>query len=626
MSVTVLTPHVACVCTSSEVGNAVAEGYKQIYIITSKGIFLRQELRGGRIITMKRDSIPDYKEEVYTEDISAFMPGGKIPYEIYRQVEGFFRKVMEVGKTALEAMIFVMWTQEKGYFLWVPKQTVAAASARFDWDDKPEGSIIVNIHSHGSMNAFFSGTDDTDDATTICYSGVFGYLDKPKHVTTWRFNHYKHKIACTAEDIFQGLSLPAVEIPNEWLEAVSKTNSYQPSKWVYEGQGGAYGWERFPTSGKNKGGTSEGKNASQRSISFKEDEEDYLLNATGYAFRDFSGTPGSTISTVSTFNRPALTPTPSTKPSTPMAAALTSALSKDLEQKILAKVGHKYFYNQQQGHFVLKEGEQITAQDVKDITDIQKDIADHKEGTGNGKSGTLTLGKGLPIIQVESDDTGGETASIVINSASSTVPREVPMLPGAPETVTATGGPAVSSAISVSAPTLTAVAREVPPLTKTSKSVGTSTYTTAAGTDVSKKSQSTNGNDGVAIAIPTLVDEIEDLTAEKLEAYFTAQRISADEYDEAFAYLKEDPEPVGERIVFDGQYDVIAINHGVNVAMAYEAIDSNMAFLSNNDELLQTLMSDMLNLATLEGQGHIFKKLFDALPNETQEAIQMNGL
>jgi len=48
----------------------------------------------------------------------------------------------------------------------------------------PEGEhLVADLHSHGAMEAFFSATDDEDDAGEVKYSAVLGGLgDKPK----WR--------------------------------------------------------------------------------------------------------------------------------------------------------------------------------------------------------------------------------------------------------------------------------------------------------------------------------------------------------------------------------------------------------------------------------------------------------
>ena len=148
----ILAPHISCVCSSNEFAEAVALGYKEIYIITSKGTIKHHVLRGeNRFVRLKVDTIPGYEEVMISEALN-FLPAGKIPYAIYEQVLGFFRKVMEVKSAELEAMIHVLYNRELGYHIGVPPQTISKASVNYDWSYVPSGtSIVVDIHSHNTM-------------------------------------------------------------------------------------------------------------------------------------------------------------------------------------------------------------------------------------------------------------------------------------------------------------------------------------------------------------------------------------------------------------------------------------------------------------------------------------------
>lgn len=244
MSITAIAPFISCVCNSADFEEAVTAGYKEIYVVTTKGIFKHHILRGEkRFIQIKVDSIPGYKDLDLKEDISSFLPAGKVPFHLYQQVEKFFRDVIRTKGTALEAMIFVMWSQEQGYYLHVPNQKVGGASVTYDYNGFPSGSsIVINIHSHGHMNAFFSGTDDNNDSTKIQYSGVFGKFQDPQCTTVWRFNYYTKKFPASVTDLFLPPPIPEVEIPSEWLDKVEihtpvvHSKSYYPTT-VHQGSG-----------------------------------------------------------------------------------------------------------------------------------------------------------------------------------------------------------------------------------------------------------------------------------------------------------------------------------------------------------------------------------------------------
>jgi len=159
MTIRVIAPHLSCLVDMKltdedpdEMQEAINQGFSEIYMFTPKGIIKHHKLRGeNRFIQVKVDGIPGMKPAEINEVIQ-FLPAGKVPYELLDQVEAFFRKVMEVKKSNLEAMIFILWNAEQGYHLFVPDQQVSGASVRYDWDGIPEGSsIVVDVHSHNSM-------------------------------------------------------------------------------------------------------------------------------------------------------------------------------------------------------------------------------------------------------------------------------------------------------------------------------------------------------------------------------------------------------------------------------------------------------------------------------------------
>jgi PRTRC genetic system protein A len=175
---------------------------------------------------VKVDKVPGY-EEPKIEEAMNFLPAGKVPYELYEQILAFFKKVMEVNTSEVEAMIHVLYNPEQGYHLGVPPQKISKASVSYDWNYVPAGtSIVVDIHSHNTMSAFFSGTDNRDDANNISYSGVFGKLKDAEPMTVWRFNYMDKKYEAKVSDIFDAPARPEVEVPAAWLDNV-KVETYQ---------------------------------------------------------------------------------------------------------------------------------------------------------------------------------------------------------------------------------------------------------------------------------------------------------------------------------------------------------------------------------------------------------------
>lgn len=248
MAIQSLVPFISCVCGAADLEEALSQGFKEVYIMTTKGTFKHHQLRGeNRFIRTKVDVIPGYTEPVVTEGMN-FFPAGKIPYTIYEQVQAFFMKVMEMNSSEVEAMIHVLWNPERGYHLGVPPQTISKASVRYDWSYIPEGtSIIVDIHSHNTMGAFFSGTDDGDDRNNISFSGVFGKLKDPVPQTVWRFNYYAKKYTnISVADIFEASPATALTeeltglLGNVKIQATPTYPSYPHGGFSNQGNVGRY--------------------------------------------------------------------------------------------------------------------------------------------------------------------------------------------------------------------------------------------------------------------------------------------------------------------------------------------------------------------------------------------------
>ena len=105
----------------------------------------------------------------------------RIPFSLICQVIGFFRHFM--GEQELEAMVQIYWDKEQHeYRIAVPKQLVSKASvvAQIDAQDALDEDRYVcfaDIHSHNSMPAKFSATDDRDERMTRVYI-VIGELHR----------------------------------------------------------------------------------------------------------------------------------------------------------------------------------------------------------------------------------------------------------------------------------------------------------------------------------------------------------------------------------------------------------------------------------------------------------------
>jgi PRTRC genetic system protein A len=232
-------PYFSCIATPDSMAEAI-EKYSEVYFQNPDGSVLKHvKLSGGRYVRLPveivpkivKDNLPDMFKVVSELN---FLPAGKIPHSYFEQIVQFFRDVIKLKKAQFEAHAWILWTPERGYFISIPKQTVSAAQVAFTYDKEalPEGAVIVvDIHSHNSMGAFYSGTDDNNDKTGIYYSGVVGKLTDTSFDFVFRFNLNEAKLKCKLEDVFEMPAKPEVQVPQEWLDNVSvAAPSYLPGK------------------------------------------------------------------------------------------------------------------------------------------------------------------------------------------------------------------------------------------------------------------------------------------------------------------------------------------------------------------------------------------------------------
>ncbi|MDR6739614.1 PRTRC genetic system protein A [Herbaspirillum sp. 1173] len=88
-----------------------------------------------------------------------------------------------------EDICHIAWDSEAGQLVPVKLQIEDATpgSVRYRTDSLPaHQSLAIDIHSHGSMPAFFSDQDNLDDAGSVKFAGVIGNLDSDSPTVSFR--------------------------------------------------------------------------------------------------------------------------------------------------------------------------------------------------------------------------------------------------------------------------------------------------------------------------------------------------------------------------------------------------------------------------------------------------------
>lgn len=183
----------------------------------------------GKVYEMRRNEIGTFVAPslhiAELEDIRAGfqMSLPRLPAALLTQIIAFFRRVCVDCGRDVEALVNVLWDREAGeYVLHVPPQRIDKASVETDLSEQPDPSRylhVMDVHSHNTMAARFSRTDDLDEQATRLYM-VIGRLDRYYPDIRCRFACGGRHVEIPAEDVCERTDVPFTP---EWLEAVRET-------------------------------------------------------------------------------------------------------------------------------------------------------------------------------------------------------------------------------------------------------------------------------------------------------------------------------------------------------------------------------------------------------------------
>ena len=177
------------------------------------------------------DDVPVEIEEGINE---IYLP--KIPLSVVTKIHNFFRYVY--AEFSSEAIVLIWYNfNTRKWAIEVPEQKVSGASCDYDRDQTINDKLISGgftfvgtIHSHGTMSAFHSGTDDKDEFN---FDGL--------HITFGKVNNPVPEFACR----FVMKDLYLKREPEEVLEV--PTNNGFPSEWKSKIKKSTFGGTVFGT-------------------------------------------------------------------------------------------------------------------------------------------------------------------------------------------------------------------------------------------------------------------------------------------------------------------------------------------------------------------------------------------
>ena len=190
---------------------------------TNKPIVLLPS-KDGRVYEQRRNEIGCFTAPAENvrefEDIRAEfkMALPKIPAHIFSKVMGFFKSISD--ELHYEVLVHILYdTEEKEYIIKVPKQRISEASVNSETDEPyPDRYIhVMDFHSHNTMPAVFSGTDNADEKETRLYA-VEGRFNRTLPEITVRAGCAGKFIPLNPEDVFEGDFFDSY--PEEWKENI----------------------------------------------------------------------------------------------------------------------------------------------------------------------------------------------------------------------------------------------------------------------------------------------------------------------------------------------------------------------------------------------------------------------
>ena len=139
--------------------------------------------RNGNVYEMRRTEAGTFiaraEDVMELSEVSAgYIPAlPPVPFSLFSQILSFFRHYMQHGHET-EVMVHIYWDKERlEHCVVVPMQSVGKAHISVtvppeEATDTARYIHVADIHSHNSMPAFFSGTDDKDERATRVYMVV----------------------------------------------------------------------------------------------------------------------------------------------------------------------------------------------------------------------------------------------------------------------------------------------------------------------------------------------------------------------------------------------------------------------------------------------------------------------
>ena len=207
--------------------DAEAEPVKKMrYFMASSGVKVMQVTKISGNTVKIISSAQGIAGLTAVEDMVEVDVETKIPYSLLREILAGFKAVYDRDHTEAACQIYRTRDEEAKYIVYYPFQENTGASSDYAKDDdamtnlRQIHDLVCEIHSHSSMGAFFSGTDDANEKIPLTYV-VFGNFNMATAGYQGRIRSGNNQKLMALEELF--------DIPEDVTAPLALTNLPEPS-------------------------------------------------------------------------------------------------------------------------------------------------------------------------------------------------------------------------------------------------------------------------------------------------------------------------------------------------------------------------------------------------------------
>ena len=168
------------------------------YIMASNGIFLRAENRFVKALIPIVPAKAGTVRGLHSLEASIKLKMPPMPISLLIQVQADARQ-MRNSSGHLNEVLYRFHYDGRKVRVNRPEQDTSTTSVKTIGDGGPE--VILELHSHGNMSAFWSGTDNRDEQGFRFY-GVIGHLDSNTPQIRLRLGVYGYHYPITQDLLF----------------------------------------------------------------------------------------------------------------------------------------------------------------------------------------------------------------------------------------------------------------------------------------------------------------------------------------------------------------------------------------------------------------------------------------